>query len=70
MAGSGLVPVTELVNAGRMNEAIVGVQLRLAECYEKGQGVPKDMDEAIRWYRKAAEQGNKDAEKRLEVLEF
>ena len=52
------------------DQGLAEAQLRLAECYEKGQGVPKDMDEAIRWYRKAAEQGNKDAEKRLEVLEF
>ena len=27
-------------------------------CYESGQGVVKDLAEAVKWYRKAAEQGN------------
>ena len=26
--------------------------------YDKGQGVPQDYAEAVKWYRKAAEQGN------------
>jgi TPR repeat protein len=26
--------------------------------YEKGQGVPQDYKEAVKWYRKAAEQGD------------
>ena len=26
--------------------------------YENGRGVPKDYDEAIKWYRLAAAQGN------------
>jgi TPR repeat protein len=25
--------------------------------YTKGSGVPRDLNEAVRWYRKAAEQG-------------
>ena len=29
--------------------------------YKDGHGVPKDLAEAIKWYRKAAEAGNDDA---------
>ncbi len=32
-------------------------QYDLATMYEKGKGVPKDCAEAMKWYRKAAEQG-------------
>ena len=34
-------------------------------CYEKGQGVPQDYAEAVKWYRKAAEQGYADAQYNL-----
>ena len=34
--------------------------------YENGEGVPKDMAEATKWYRKAAEQGDADAKEWLE----
>ena len=30
--------------------------------YDNGQGVPQDYAEAVRWYRKAAEQGHSDAQ--------
>ena len=30
-------------------------QGELADCYRKGQGVPKNMVEAVKWYRKASE---------------
>ena len=33
------------------------VQLRLGAMYATGNGVPKDDQEAVRWYRKSAEQG-------------
>ena len=32
-------------------------QYKLAECYYNGNGVRKDLSEAIKWYRKSAEQG-------------
>jgi TPR repeat protein len=31
------------------------VEIRLGYMYENGLGVPKDPQEAVRWYRKAAE---------------
>jgi TPR repeat protein len=30
--------------------------------YEKGQGLAQDYAEALKWYRKAADQGNADAQ--------
>ena len=31
-------------------------------CYDIGEGVDKDMGEAVKWYRKAAEQGHSAAQ--------
>ena len=33
--------------------------------YEKGYGVSKDYSEAVKWYRKAAEQGDAEAQNNL-----
>lgn len=40
-------------------------QLAMGNCYMKGEGVEKDMSEAVEWYRKAADQGNAPAQYRL-----
>ena len=40
-------------------------QFKLAWCYEKGVGVKKDIDAAVRWYRKAAAQGDAAAQTAL-----
>ena len=34
-------------------------------CYAKGEGVTQDCFEAVKWYRKAAEQGEPDAQSAL-----
>jgi TPR repeat protein len=39
--------------------------LTLGRLYEDGQGVPRDLAEARRWYEKALAAGNEDAEKQL-----
>jgi hypothetical protein len=36
--------------------------------YEKGQGVPQDYQEAVKWYRLAAAQGNQFAQINLGVM--
>ena len=36
--------------------------------YYSGQGVPKDIELAFKWYRKSAEQGNADAQNKLGVM--
>ena len=33
-------------------------QNRLAEIYERGTGVPKSYKESLKWYRRAASQGD------------
>ncbi len=40
---------------------------RIWACYHDGQGVAKDHAEAVKWYRKAAEQGNARAQYNLGV---
>ncbi len=35
--------------------------MTLAECYMKGEGVEKNEEEALAWFRKAAEQGYEGA---------
>ena len=43
-------------------------QNKLGMVYHKGTGVPKDDKEAIKWYRKAAEQGDSSAQFCLGVV--
>ena len=40
-------------------------QFKLAQAYENGDGVEKDLSEAEKWYRKAAEQGHAEAKETL-----
>lgn len=40
-------------------------KLRLGTAYQIGAGVPEDKKESVKWYRKAAEQGNADAQYNL-----
>ena len=44
------------MNAAELGEPVA--QVALGEMHEKGEGVAKNMDEARRWYAKAAAQGN------------
>lgn len=43
-------------------------QYELAMCYFEGNGLEKDYAKAVEWFRKAAEQGNKDAKEHLEEM--
>jgi TPR repeat protein len=36
--------------------------------YVYGTGVPRDYEEAVKWYRRAAEQGDADAQSNLEYM--
>ena len=36
--------------------------------YDNGRGVPQDDTEAVKWYRKAAEQGHAEAQNNLGVM--
>jgi TPR repeat protein len=40
-------------------------QYDLGVCYYNGKGVPQSRDEAVKWWRVAAQQGNENAKKAL-----
>ena len=52
---------------GSINSDSAEVQFDIAKMYENGWGVTKDDVEAVRWYRKAAEQGYDKAQNNLGV---
>ncbi len=43
-------------------------QFNLGAMYERGQGVPQDYFQAVRWYRRAAEQGHASAQFNLGLM--
>jgi len=45
-----------------------GAQHNLGFMYDKGRGVPQDYTEAIKWYRKAAEQGYSSSQYNLGLM--
>ena len=57
---AGLRPYAEQRNAD--------AQSYLGDMYDRGQGVPEDDAEAVRWYRLAAEQGLASAQLNLGVM--
>lgn len=62
------VPTAEQVFQSTLKTAEAGdakAQFDAAKAYNNGEGVPKDIDKAIEWYQKAADQGNADAQNAL-----
>jgi len=51
-------------------QGYASAQCNLGWCCESGRGVEKDAEQAVYWYRKAARQGNKSAQKALERLGY
>lgn len=49
-------------------QGLVQAQMALAERYVNGEGIEKNEIQAIEWYKKAAEQGNTDANNKLKSL--
>lgn len=45
----------------------VGAQFTLGEMYSRGQGVPRDEADALKWYRMAADQGHAGAQNNLGI---
>ena len=45
-------------------------QFLLGLCYHAGNGVAKDLKQAVSWWRKAADQGNEYAKKALKDLGY
>ena len=52
----------------RAEQGVADAQYNLGVCYYNGEGVTKDYAEAVRWWRKAAEQGHADAKRRLNEM--
>ena len=46
----------------------VNAQFNLGFCCCNGQGVSQDYTEAVKWYRKAVEQGHVKAQMQLDIL--
>ena len=44
-------------------------QYNLGRCYEFGNGVGRSYEEAMKWYKLAADNGYEDAQKRLSKLQ-
>lgn len=53
--------VVDLKHRARLGDA--EAQFEVGCCYYEGDGDPKNLVEAVKWYQKAAEQGNSDAVK-------
>ncbi|GHV04889.1 hypothetical protein FACS189416_3840 [Bacteroidia bacterium] len=56
--------VEELIAAAESGNAAAQNKLGSMYCY--GEGVPTDYREAVKWYRKSADQGNEYAKNALE----
>ena len=52
----------------RAKQGDANAQYQLGTMYDNGQGVPKDVKEAVKWYRLAAEQGDTSSQKRFGEL--
>ena len=46
----------------RAEQGDASAQFNLGQMYKDGEGVPKDLAEAAKWWRKAAGQGHADAQ--------
>jgi TPR repeat protein len=57
-----------LAAAAAEEAAAAQINFGLGVVFENGQGVPRDIKEAIRWYRLAADQGLIKAEEKLNLL--
>ena len=49
-----------MVSIKRLNRGLLRHRMPSAGRYAEGQGVPEDEAEAVKWYRKAADQGDAD----------
>ncbi len=62
------VDIAEIRKAAEAGDAIA--QIRLAMCYYRADGVPKDDQECVKWLRRAAEQGDPYGQYNLGVHYF
>ena len=60
------INVKNEIEAAKQGSAIA--QFNLGAMYHKGEGVPEDNVEAVKWYRKAAKQGHAEAQYNLGLM--
>jgi len=60
-----ILQITERAERGNIE-----AQFELGMCYADGNGVPKDLTEAVKWFRKAANQGYAAAQNNLGVCYY
>jgi len=53
---------------GNANKGDAAAQFNLGVMYDEGDGVPEDDAEAVKWYRKAADQGLAEAQSNLGLM--
>lgn len=59
-------PVSDL--KGRAEQGELAAQLELAKIYLQGEGTPKNVDEAVKWFSQAATQGSSEAQMKLGTM--
>ena len=59
-------PITEIHRLAEQGDA--DAQYNLGDMYARGDGVPEDDAEAVKWLRLAAEQGHADAQFSLDIM--
>jgi len=52
--------------AVQLKRVTADAQFNLGACYSKGDGVAKDAEQAVLWYRRAADAGNTHAQDALD----
>lgn len=60
--------ISELKNKAEQGNA--EAQYNLAVCYDSEYGVEKNVEEAVKWYRKSAEQGYARAQHNLGICYY
>ena len=58
--------LTELMPLAKQGDAMA--QIYIGVMYEHGEGVPENDTEAVKWYEKAADQGDVDAQRKLSLM--
>ena len=61
LAGDNVTAIQEWTPLAEAGDALL--QAILGDMYRKGQGVPQDYAEAVKWYRLAADQGDAGAQR-------
>jgi TPR repeat protein len=65
-----IILVCILAMSGMISCSKETAQYNLGHCYAEGLGVEQDYTQAVHWYRKAAEQGDTDAQEAVNRLGY